>query len=416
MVRESRQKFGRIRSRATDKRKNAGTAKRHQKEIEEQQFRQALSHFSRAAVFGELTALFAHELNQPLAAILGNAQAALRILKRHDPDLNELREIFEDIVLDDQRAAEMVRKVRSKVEMGDAKHEPLSLSDLIEEIIPLMGNDLPANTISMDLDPSLPLITGSRIQLQQVVLHLVANALEATNASERPEKLILRTRQAAGEVVLDVVDSGTGIPHSLLNSIFDPFVTTRTNALGMGLALSRSIAIRHNGRLWAENNTEGGATFHLALPIENYSNPSQTVDADRSARGLTVLIADDGDTFRHAVSSILADLPELKLIAEAADGEEALRKAAELKPDLIMLDISLPKINGVEAASRMRSVAPNAKILFLTQHESPDFVSAALKAGALGYVLKVDAGRELLQAAIKVSRGEQYISSGVRRE
>jgi DNA-binding NarL/FixJ family response regulator len=181
--------------------------------------------------------------------------------------------------------------------------------------------------------------------------------------------------------------------------------------------------IGHNGRLWAENNMDSGATFHVALPAEDNPAPAQMTDKDRGpqndsgrgSRGLTILIADDRETFRHAVASILSELPELKHLAEAADGAEAIRMSAELNPDLIMLDVGLPTVNGVEAAAKIRIVAPNAKLLFLSQHDSPDFVEAALRAGALGYVLKVDAASELLQAAMAIVRGEQYISSGVRR-
>jgi DNA-binding NarL/FixJ family response regulator len=135
----------------------------------------------------------------------------------------------------------------------------------------------------------------------------------------------------------------------------------------------------------------------------------------RQSHGLTILIVDDKESFRHAVVSILSELPELKLLAEASDGAEAVKKAGELKPDLILLDIGLPIIDGVEAAARIRTEAPNTKILFLTQHDSPDFVRSALTAGAMGYVLKVDVGSELLQAVMAVFRGEQYLSSSVRR-
>jgi CheY-like chemotaxis protein len=219
-----------------------------------------------------------------------------------------------------------------------------------------------------------------------------------------------------------VADSGAGIPDDQLDSIFDRFVTTKAAGLGMGLTVSRSIVIGHNGRLWAENNRDGGATFHLALPVEESFETPPGVDSKRlpggaaalQTHGLTVLIADDAASFRHAVSSILTMLPGLKLIAEAADGAEALKKAAEMDPDLILLDVGLPIINGVEATTRIRKVAPRAKVLFLTQHDSPDFVDAALRAGALGYVLKVDVGSELVQAATAVLKGEQYLSSGVR--
>ena len=391
----------------------------------EERFRQELTSFSRVATVRKLMASLAHELNQPLAAILCNAQTAHNLVEGGAPDLKELREIFDDIVADDQRAAEVIRGMRSMLKTRATEFQPLLLNDLITEILSIEQNDSLARNIVIDLDlgSSLPPIAGDRIQLQQVILNLVVNAFEAMDTSMEPRKLVLRTRQSGGTVVLDVVDSGPGIPTDKLDSIFDMFVTTKAAALGMGLPLSRSIVIGHNGRLWAENNSDGGATFHVALPMEKSLRAAPAVDADRDPRsdakrrshGLTVLIADDSESFRHAVSSILTGLPELKLIAEAADGAEALKKAAELNPDLILLDVGLPIINGVEAAARMRTVAPTARTLFLTQHDSPDFVRAALRAGALGYVLKVDAGSELLQAAMAILRGEQYLSSGVPR-
>jgi nitrogen-specific signal transduction histidine kinase/ActR/RegA family two-component response regulator len=425
MVHESRQKYHKLRAKGNSKRKRSNVTERRQMEIKAQLLREKLALFSRIATFNELTAWLAHELNQPLTAILGNAQAALRLMELGSPDPREFRSIFNDIVADNRRAVEMIRGMRSELKRGVTENKTLLLNDLIEEIMPVVWNDSLAKNVSIDLDlgVSLPSITGDRIQLQQAVFNLIVNALEAIKASEQPGKLTLRTRHADGEVVLDVVDSGTGIPNERLNSIFDPLVTAKTNALGMGLPLSRSIVIRHNGRLWAENNIQGGATFHLALPVENSIPLAPAANVDRQSRsdsgqrsrGVTVLIADDGEAFRRAVSSILADLPELKNLAEAADGAEAIKMAARLNPDLVLLDVGLPIVNGVEAAAKIRAVAPNAKLMFLTQYDSPDFIRAALRAGALGYVLKVDAGSELLQAAMAVVRGEQYLSSGIRR-
>jgi nitrogen-specific signal transduction histidine kinase/ActR/RegA family two-component response regulator len=425
MVHEPRQKHRKVRAKGVPGRKRSGVTKRHKEAVKTRLLHEKLALFSRVASFGELTAWLAHELNQPLASILGNAQAALQLMDRGTLDPDEFRGIFHDIVTDDRRATEMVRSMRSKFKRGVTERNPLLLNDLIKEIIPIVRNDALARNVSIDLDLglSLPSITGDRIRLQLTIFNLIVNAFEAMNASERPGKLILRTRHAGGEIVLDVVDSGAGIPHEQINSIFEPLVTTKADALGMGLSLSRSIVISHNGRLWAENNIDGGATFHVALPVENRLTLAPTAGVDRSShggsgrrsRGLTILIADDGETFRRAISSILTELPELKHLAEAADGAEAIKMAAELNPDLVLLDVGLPIANGVEAAAKIRIVAPNAKLLFLTQHESPDFVDAALRAGALGYVLKVDAGSELLEAAMAVIRGEQYISSGIRR-
>jgi nitrogen-specific signal transduction histidine kinase/CheY-like chemotaxis protein len=423
-MQESRQKYRKRRAKGVGKRKCSDVPERRQSERKIRLLYEELALFSRIATFSGLMAWLAHELYQPLAAILGNAQAALRLMERGIPDQKELREIFNDIVADDQRAAEMIQAARSKLKKGVAEDKPLLLNDLIGEIMPIVRNDSLARNISIDLDlgSSLPFIGGDRIQLLQAIFNLIVNALEAINASGRPGKLILRTRHAAGEVVLDVVDSGTGIPHEKLNSIFDPLVTIKPDALGMGLPLSRSIVIGHNGRLWAENNPDGGATFHVALPVENSLTLAQMADVDRSSQsdpggrshGLTVLIADDGETCRHAIASILSELPGLKLLAEAADGAEAVKKAEELKPDLILLDVGLPVVNGVEAAAKIRLAAPNSKLLFLTQQDSPDFVRAAMRAGASGYVLKVGMGSELLRAAMAVVRGEQYISSGIR--
>jgi nitrogen-specific signal transduction histidine kinase/CheY-like chemotaxis protein len=424
MVHESRQKYHKLRAKDIGKRKRSDVTERRQAEIKTQRLHEKLALFSQIATFSELTAWLAHELNQPLAAILGNAQAALRLMERSSPDPGEFRQIFNDIVADNQRAVDMIRRMRSELKRGVTENKTLLLNDLINEIMPGVRNDSLVKNVSIDLDlcVSLPSITGDRIQLQQVVFNLIVNALEAMKASERPGKLILRTRRADGEVVLDVVDTGTGIPNERLNSIFDPLVTTKADALGMGLSVSRSIVIRHNGRLWAENNSNGGATFHVALPVEGSLTLAPTADVDRNSRsdsgqrscGITVLIVDDGETFRRAVSSILADLPELKNLAEAVDGAAAIKMAAELNPDLVLLDVSLPIVNGVEVAAKIHAVAPNAKLMFLTQHDSPDFVRAALRAGALGYVLKVDVGSELLQAAMAVVRGEQYLSAGIR--
>jgi len=424
MVHKSRQKAPGPHAKANAKRKQAIGRQRRKVDVNAGRLREELALFSQVAVFRELMAWLAHELNQPLAAILGNAQAALRLMERGAPDPAEFRQIFNDIVADDQRASEMMRDMRSNLRRGISEQKPLLVNDLIREIMPIVRNDALAKMVSIDLDLglSLPSIRGDRIQLQQAILNLVVNALESMNVSKREGRLILRTRHHEGQVVLDVADSGAGIPQDILNSIYDPLVTTKANALGMGLPLCRSIVRGHNGRLWAENNKDCGATFHLALPAENRVAFEQTSDVDRFSQsdtvrrphGLTILIADDKESFRHAVTSILSELPDLKLLAEASDGAEAVKKAGELKPDLILLDVGLPIIDGVEAAARMRTVAPNAKILFLTQHDSPDFVEAALGVGAQAYVLKVDVGSELLQAVLAVFRGEQYLSSSVR--
>jgi PAS domain S-box-containing protein len=241
---------------------------KHQSDMETQLLRQEMALFSRVATVNELTASLAHELNQPLAAILNNAQAALRFIERGCPDLNELKEIFKDIVADDQRAAEVIRSLRSMLKNGAAEHQTLLLNDLTADVASMVRNDAMMRKVSiaLDFDSLVPLVQGDRVQLQQVILNLIFNAFESMEASDRPAKLRIQTRAVDGEAILDVADSGPGIAADKIDSIFEPFITTKNEGLGLGLALSRSIVKAHKGRLWAENNPDGGATFHVALP------------------------------------------------------------------------------------------------------------------------------------------------------
>ena len=151
---------------------------------------------------------------------------------------------------------------------GESDTQPLSLNNLITDVVPIVRNDalMKQVAIVLDLASSLPSVQGNRVQLQQVILNLAVNALEAMQGCQQPRELVLRTRQTNGEIMLDVMDSGPGIPADKLNSIFEPFFTTKTNGLGMGLPLSRSITTAYKGRLWAENSSNRGAIFHLALP------------------------------------------------------------------------------------------------------------------------------------------------------
>lgn len=405
------------------------SAKRRRRErslqANQERLRRELAGFARMASMRELLSSLAHEVNQPLAAILANAETGQQMSENRDIDPGELNGIFKDIIADDRRVAETIRSLRAKVGFSVAERRAHGFNELVEEVVWILRNDFLVRkiTVESDLDSSNPSITGDRLQLQQVVLSLLVNACEAMAEANQPRKLLLRSRASEQEVVMDVVDTGIGIPVEKLDSIFDPFVTIKPERLGMGLFLSRSIVMGHNGRLWAENNAGGGAAFHLALPLEGVLPPTLAVgpgqdfesEVGQPSQGIAVLLADDGELFRKSVSAILKKLPELKLLSEAADGAEAVRKAADMKPDLVLLDLGLPLIHGVEAASKIRMANPNAKILFLSHHDSPDLIGAALRAGAQGYVLKLDVGSELMHAVKAVLRGEQYISSGVRR-
>jgi two-component system sensor kinase FixL len=221
---------------------------------------------------GELTAAIVHEVSQPLTVIRSNAQVGLRLLAAGDPDLKELGEILEDIVAADQRADQVIQHVRALLRKGEAERRPLPLNTLISDVISVVASDAARRNVAivLDLAPGLPLVSGDRVQLQQVLLNLMMNAFDAmTEGGARPPKpeLILRTRPLGDDgVQVDVADTGPGIPPATLGSIFKPFVTTKPNGMGMGLSVSHSIVRAHEGRLWAENDPEGGAVFHIVLP------------------------------------------------------------------------------------------------------------------------------------------------------
>jgi signal transduction histidine kinase len=249
----------------------ANALSRRQAELEAQRLRQDLAHIGRVSAMGELTASLAHELSQPLTAILSNAQAAERLLAADVVDLAEIRAIVNDIVDDDKRASDVIRRLHGLIKKGAPDFVALDLNDIATEVAWLIRNDALTRNVAMSLElaPHLPQVHGDRIQLQQVVLNLVLNALEAMRERSTGERtLVIRTASdGAAEVRLEVRDSGIGFDEASADRMFEPLHTTKAQGLGMGLAISRTIVDAHGGRLGAANNPQGGATFYFTLPI-----------------------------------------------------------------------------------------------------------------------------------------------------
>lgn len=230
----------------------------------------ALAHASRVATLGEISATIAHEVNQPLAAIVANGQACLRFLSREKPDLTDVRGAVEWIVKDGNRAGEVIRRVRGLMKKAVTEKMPLDVNDLVNEGVALLRRELAAQrvTAQLELTPSVPPIVGDRVQLQQVIINLVMNGAEAMQAiTDRSPRLVVRTYQdEAHRVVVAVEDSGPGVASENTDRVFDPFFSTKPGGLGMGLSICRSIVEAHGGRLWSSANAGPGATFQFALP------------------------------------------------------------------------------------------------------------------------------------------------------
>ena len=238
-------------------------------EREARQRREELSHMTRVATMGELTASLAHEINQPLAAILSNAQAAQRLLALEEKDWGEIGEILADIAADDLRAGEVIRRMRTLLRKGESYPTVLDMNDLVAEVLGLVRGEMILHNISLSLELSSdPLLThGDRIQLQQVLLNLVVNALDAMKeTSGRSRKLVVRTKAIGRSGELSVQDSGAGVPADKLQSVFEPFVTTKPHGLGLGLSICRSIIQAHGGHIGCRNDPNRGAIFWFTLP------------------------------------------------------------------------------------------------------------------------------------------------------
>jgi len=237
--------------------------------------RAELLHVERLSRLSELTASLAHELNQPLTAILSNAQAALRFLKSDKPDLNEFQEIMQDIVSDDQRAGNVIRSLRSMMKREEGEKRAILLNDILNDVIQIFRSEAIFRNVGIEteLDGSLPPVLGDKVQLQQVLINIVMNGAEAMSGIPPGQrKLILRTQRKDHSLCVSVRDFGPGVDKENLERLFEPFFTTKGTGLGMGLAVSSSIIKNHGGRIWAENNPDAGATFFIELPIDESSS------------------------------------------------------------------------------------------------------------------------------------------------
>jgi len=243
---------------------------RHMARVEIEEQRRQLSHLARVSMLGQLSGALAHELNQPLAAIASNADAAHRLLARAPVDVVELEAIVTDIVAANHRAAQVIRRLRAMLNRGETRLQPLDTAELVEEVLDLAHAELITRRVAATavVAPNLPHVLGDRVQLQQVLLNLVLNACEAMTSCIPPDRRLslTATADAGGNIRFSVRDCGTGIPPTLIDRLFEPFVTTKPEGLGLGLSISRTIVAAHGGRLWAQNNTDRGATVHCLLP------------------------------------------------------------------------------------------------------------------------------------------------------
>lgn len=246
---------------------------RKQAEKERERLREAqadLAHASRMTTMGELTASLAHEVNQPITAVVNGASTCVRWLSRDDPDLREALEAALGVVRNAKRAADIVKRIRSASKKGESNRQLADVNGLIREIIALLLSEAGRHSIAIrtDLDSDLPGVMVDSVQMQQVMMNLILNGIDAMKDIDRTRELTIRSRPAENQqLMISVSDTGVGLPQDQIDRMFDAFFTTKAHGIGLGLRISRTIVESHGGRLWATNNSPRGASFCFTLPI-----------------------------------------------------------------------------------------------------------------------------------------------------
>jgi C4-dicarboxylate-specific signal transduction histidine kinase len=233
--------------------------------------RQEVAHVGRVSMMGQLASALAHEINQPLGAILRNAEAAELFMQSASPDLDEVRASLADIVKNDQRAGAVIDRMRALLRRNELEVIRLDVGDVIGDVVTLMRADAVSRHVKLDVDIAGDLrpVRGDRVHLQQVLLNLIFNAMDALSDANHEDRRVTVTARSGGSRTVEVAvgDTGPGIPADMLATVFDPFFSTKCNGMGMGLPISRTIVEAHGGQLWAENNHVQGATLRFTLPI-----------------------------------------------------------------------------------------------------------------------------------------------------
>jgi FixJ family two-component response regulator/signal transduction histidine kinase len=381
-------------------------------ESEAQQLRDRLAHADRVARAGVLTAAIAHELNQPLAAILSNAQAGLAYLLEGAARLDEIRAILESVVRDDKRAAETIRAMRALLRHDENGRAPIDLAAALSGVAQLLSSELARQGIRIEsqLTPGCRVL-ANRIQIEQVALNLIQNAAAAMQARPRDERRLRLSvfRGEEGLAVTEVSDSGTGIAPEQLESVFEPFWTTRREGLGLGLAICRSIVQAHGGAIRVRPNPDRGVTFRVELPgatgddADSKSGASATANAGGEIGAVAggrqnVCIVDDDVAVRESVVRLLAAAGFA--VASYGSAAEFLERAALADVACLVLDNRMPGMSGLELQAHLASLDAAPAIVFLAGNDDVATGVDAMRRGAVDFLTK-PADEDVLVAVVR---------------
>jgi FixJ family two-component response regulator/signal transduction histidine kinase len=388
----------------------ASAVARARSEEEAHQLRNRLWHADRVARVSALTAAIAHEINQPLTAILSNAQAGLANLARGAAPPEEIRAILEAVVRDDKRAAETIRTMRAFLRREENGRERLDLAAALQDVLGLLATELGRKGVRIEarLEPEC-WVSADRTQIEQVALNLLLNAAQAVETCPPEERLLsLRAaRNGDGRVAVEVRDAGTGIKADDLQAVFEPFWTTRKEGLGLGLAICRSIVEAHGGEIRVEPNAERGVTFRFELPAEAGAAGEAPKAAEESADpvrteilpGPLVCVVDDDAAVRSSLARLLA--AQGWPVVSYAAAEEFLERQPLATVGCIVLDYQMPGMSGLELQQRLAGNGAAPPVVFLTGHGDLAAGVHAMKLGAVDFLVKPPDAQVLYEAVRK---------------
>ena len=376
-------------------------ARRESQRLEQEAQTQA-AHAARVGTMGVFAASLVHELTQPLAASLANAETASELLAVGSPDLDELRATVADIVADDRRAGELIQQLRRFLRRGEVDRVELDLREVLEEAVQLAGGAAAdhAATLALDLPVALPKVVGDRVQLQQVFLNLILNAIDAVAGSQSDARRVtLAARPSEAGVVVEVSDTGTGMDAATLERIFEPFFTTKARGMGLGLAISRTIVATHGGTLAARSTIGLGATFRVELPVRASTEEVSPQPLAASARDTgTVYLIDDDASMRRALERQLGAAGH-RVVSFDSAAAFLDRNPANDGAACVVSDVRMPGPSGLDLQASLGQAERVLPMVFISGHGDVATTARAMKAGAVNFIAKPFT-REVLLAAV----------------
>lgn len=390
---------------------------RQEAERSEKRAQAHAAHAARVGTMGVFATSLVHELTQPLAATLSNAETAMELLNAPAPDLDDLRATVSDIVADSRRAGEMIQKLRRFLRHGEAERSEFDLSALLVEVLSFVKIEAAHKEIAITLEapPELPHIVGDRVQIQQVLINLLLNALDAeAHRGAGAREVAMHARPVENGVSIEVLDHGAGIDDATMARIFQPFFTTKAGGMGLGLSISQSIVTAHGGTLTVRSAPGVGSVFRIELPcrqplVVGSAKPASPV----ASGGELVFVVDDDDAMRRALERQLRG--EGYEVQSFADARAFLEQAPRADVACIVSDVRMPHMNGLDLQATLAREKVAWPIVFISGHADIPATVQAIRAGASAFLTKPFAKAELLAAvADALARSRESRSTNER--